>query len=180
MILRISAFPSPPSLRFLIREDTGATHEVMLNPSVQHRLLFVPLRFPSHTGMASPRCAGDDRVSHRLEWPTGLPGRQRDDRFRPLHLHLTADRASHLVCPCWGSSACCPCSSFSPFASALVDRWNRKLTMMVSDIAGLVANLLMVALIIWGHLEMWHLYALAVFTASFKPSNGPPIPQPSR
>lgn len=56
---------------------------------------------------------------------------------------------------------------FAPFAGALVDRWNRKLTMMLSDIAGLVVNSAMLALLIWGHLEMWHLYALAIFNGIF-------------
>ncbi len=56
---------------------------------------------------------------------------------------------------------------FAPFAGALVDRWNRKLTMMISDIAGLVVNSAMLALLIWGHLEMWHLYALAIFNGIF-------------
>ena len=56
---------------------------------------------------------------------------------------------------------------FAPFAGALVDRWNRKLTMMVSDIAGLVVNLVMLALLTRGHLEMWHLYALNVFNGIF-------------
>ncbi|MCX5973807.1 MAG: MFS transporter [Coprothermobacterota bacterium] len=56
---------------------------------------------------------------------------------------------------------------FTPFAGALVDRWNRKLTMMISDIAGLVVNLAMLALLTWGQLEMWHLYALNVFNGIF-------------
>jgi DHA3 family macrolide efflux protein-like MFS transporter len=56
---------------------------------------------------------------------------------------------------------------FAPFAGALVDRWNRKLTMMISDIAGLIVNGIMLALLITSHLEMWHLYALAVFNGIF-------------
>lgn len=56
---------------------------------------------------------------------------------------------------------------FAPFAGALVDRWNRKLTMMISDIAGLVVNTAMLVLLVWGHLEMWHLYALAIFNGIF-------------
>jgi DHA3 family macrolide efflux protein-like MFS transporter len=61
-----------------------------------------------------------------------------------------------------------PLIAFTPFAGALVDRWNRKLTMMISDIAGLAVNLLMLSLLVWGHLEMWHLYALAVFNGLFQ------------
>jgi DHA3 family macrolide efflux protein-like MFS transporter len=60
-----------------------------------------------------------------------------------------------------------PMIAFTPFAGALVDRWNRKLTMMISDIAGLLVNLAMVGLLMWGRLEMWHLYALVVFNGLF-------------
>ncbi|MCX5975366.1 MAG: MFS transporter [Coprothermobacterota bacterium] len=60
-----------------------------------------------------------------------------------------------------------PLIGFTPFAGALVDRWNRKLTMMISDIAGLVVNLAYLSLLLWGHLEMWHLYVLVAFNGLF-------------
>lgn len=49
-----------------------------------------------------------------------------------------------------------------PFAGALVDRWNRRLTMIIADLIGALAALAL-ALLFWGGtLEIWHVY-LAMF-----------------
>ncbi|MBK9122130.1 MAG: MFS transporter [Chloroflexi bacterium] len=57
----------------------------------------------------------------------------------------------------------------SPIAGALVDRWNRKLAMMVSDLMAAVSTgaLLLIVLLAGAEkLELWHLYvALAVASA---------------
>src|SRR5512136_1995897 len=45
----------------------------------------------------------------------------------------------------------------SPFAGALVDRSNRKMMMMVSDIASGIATFIILVLFISGHLQIWHL-----------------------
>ncbi len=51
----------------------------------------------------------------------------------------------------------------SPIAGVMVDRYNRKLMMMVSDIAGGIATLSLFILYATGHLQYWHLYiAVAV------------------
>jgi MFS family permease len=51
-----------------------------------------------------------------------------------------------------------PMVVFSPIAGVLVDRWNRKLVMALSDIgAGLVTIVILILLLI-GRLEIWHLY----------------------
>lgn len=55
----------------------------------------------------------------------------------------------------------------SPIAGALVDRWNRKLTMMFSDMAAGVTTLITLLLYATGHLQIWHLCALGVFTGCF-------------
>jgi DHA3 family macrolide efflux protein-like MFS transporter len=60
-----------------------------------------------------------------------------------------------------------PMLIFTPFAGALVDRWNRKLTMMISDIAGLLVNGGMLVLLLSGRLEMWQIYALVAFNGLF-------------
>ncbi len=50
----------------------------------------------------------------------------------------------------------------SPFAGVMVDRYNRKLMMMVSDIgAGLATGILLVVQAL-GILQLWHLYAIMV------------------
>ena len=46
----------------------------------------------------------------------------------------------------------------SPIAGVMVDRYNRKLMMMVSDIAGGTATLVLFILYFTGHLEYWQIY----------------------
>ena len=50
----------------------------------------------------------------------------------------------------------------SPIAGAMVDRYNRKLMMMVSDLSGGLATLILLALQATGRLEIWHLYMTSV------------------
>lgn len=50
----------------------------------------------------------------------------------------------------------------SPIAGVMVDRHNRKLMMMVSDLAAGVATLAILALQYFGILEYWHLYAASI------------------
>jgi MFS transporter, DHA3 family, macrolide efflux protein len=51
----------------------------------------------------------------------------------------------------------------TPFAGVLVDRHNRKLMMMVSDLAAGLATISILMLQAFGVLEVWHLYAAAIF-----------------
>jgi len=56
----------------------------------------------------------------------------------------------------------------SPFAGALVDRWNRKLTMMLSDLASGIITILLL-LLLWGNsLQIWHLYILMALSSAFE------------
>jgi MFS family permease len=57
---------------------------------------------------------------------------------------------------------------FSPIAGALVDRWNRKLVMMLSDLAAGLATIFMFALSLNGSLEIWHVYGAAAFASAFE------------
>lgn len=52
---------------------------------------------------------------------------------------------------------------FSPIAGALVDRWDRKLVMMLSDLAAGVGTILLLILSLSGILELWHVYVIALF-----------------
>ncbi len=54
-----------------------------------------------------------------------------------------------------------------PIAGALVDRWNRKLVMMLSDLAAGLATLVLLLLFWSGHLQVWHLYVANVLTGAF-------------
>jgi len=56
----------------------------------------------------------------------------------------------------------------SPVAGALVDRWNRKLTMMFSDLAAGVSTLAVLLLYTTGNLQIWHLYVTNAFAAAFQ------------
>jgi MFS family permease len=51
-----------------------------------------------------------------------------------------------------------PVVIFSPVAGALVDRWNRKLVMMLSDLAAGLTTVAVLILLVSGELEVWHLY----------------------
>ncbi|MFU8826067.1 MAG: MFS transporter [Brevefilum sp.] len=51
-----------------------------------------------------------------------------------------------------------PLIVFSPIAGVLVDRWNRKLVMVLSDIGAGLMTLTIFILLLSGRLEIWHLY----------------------
>ena len=55
-----------------------------------------------------------------------------------------------------------------PVAGALVDRWNRKLVMMLSDIAAGVSTLVIFVLFTSGNLQIWHLYVTGAFAGMFQ------------
>jgi DHA3 family macrolide efflux protein-like MFS transporter len=55
-----------------------------------------------------------------------------------------------------------------PVAGALVDRWNRKLVMMLSDIAAGIATLAVFFLFVSGNLQVWHLYLTGAFAGLFQ------------
>jgi DHA3 family macrolide efflux protein-like MFS transporter len=56
----------------------------------------------------------------------------------------------------------------SPFAGALVDRSNRKMMMMISDIASGIASLIILFLFTTGRLEIWHLFITSAFQGVFQ------------
>lgn len=56
----------------------------------------------------------------------------------------------------------------APFAGALVDRSNRKLMMMLSDIASGIATIVILILYSTGNLEIWHLYLTGAFQGVFQ------------
>ena len=61
-----------------------------------------------------------------------------------------------------------PMMLLSPVAGALVDRWNRKLTMILSDLAAGVATIVIFVLYMAGELEIWHLCAAGAFSGAFE------------
>lgn len=56
----------------------------------------------------------------------------------------------------------------SPFAGALVDRWDRKLVTMLSDIGSGISTVAVLVLFLSGRLEIWHLYVTSAFSGAFQ------------
>ncbi|MFX1563230.1 MAG: MFS transporter [Promethearchaeota archaeon] len=56
----------------------------------------------------------------------------------------------------------------SPFAGVLVDRWNRRLTMMLSDLAAVLSTMAVLLLFMTNNLQIWHLYVTGAFTGAFQ------------
>lgn len=56
----------------------------------------------------------------------------------------------------------------SPFAGAIVDRHDRKMMMMISDLAAGMVTILVLVLYATGVLEVWHLYITAAISGVFQ------------
>ena len=61
-----------------------------------------------------------------------------------------------------------PMVVLSPIAGAIVDRSNRKLMMMLSDLAAGLTTILILILYTSGNLQIWHLYITAAISGSFQ------------
>lgn len=57
---------------------------------------------------------------------------------------------------------------FSPIAGALVDRWNRKTSMILSDLGTAFGMFVILILYSFNSLEIWHLYILAMISGIFQ------------
>jgi DHA3 family macrolide efflux protein-like MFS transporter len=55
----------------------------------------------------------------------------------------------------------------SPFVGALVDRWDRRTAMLISDTGAAVGTLVTMFLVVAGSLEIWHLYLTLSFSGVF-------------
>src|SRR5512138_1546391 len=55
----------------------------------------------------------------------------------------------------------------SPVSGALVDRWNYRLMMLVSDAASALTTLVIAGLFYTGKLELWHIYVSVALNAGF-------------
>lgn len=67
-----------------------------------------------------------------------------------------------------GFFAFAPTILFSPIAGALVDRWDRKLVMMLSDLAAGASTIILLLLFLSDNLQIWHLYIAGAFTGVFQ------------
>lgn len=60
-----------------------------------------------------------------------------------------------------------PTVLFSPVAGAFVDRWNRKLVMLLSDLATAVGTLIVFLIYTFGDLQIWHIYLVSILAGFF-------------
>jgi len=60
-----------------------------------------------------------------------------------------------------------PTVLFSPIAGVLVDRWNRKLVMLLSDLATAVGTLTIFLIYTFGDLQIWHIYVVSILSGFF-------------
>ena len=60
-----------------------------------------------------------------------------------------------------------PSILFMPIAGTFVDRWERKRTLLFSDMGGALATLIVLVLYVTDALELWHIYALSLLTGFF-------------
>lgn len=60
-----------------------------------------------------------------------------------------------------------PTVLFSPIAGAFVDRWNRKLVMLLSDLATALGTLIVLLIYTFGDLQIWHIYLVSILAGFF-------------
>jgi MFS family permease len=60
-----------------------------------------------------------------------------------------------------------PTVFFAPIAGVLVDRWNRKLVMLLSDLATAVGTLTIFLIYTFGDLQIWHIYVVSIAAGFF-------------
>jgi MFS family permease len=60
-----------------------------------------------------------------------------------------------------------PAVLFSPVAGAFVDRWNRKLVMLLGDLAAAVGTLTIFLVYTFGDLQIWHIYLVSILAGFF-------------
>jgi DHA3 family macrolide efflux protein-like MFS transporter len=60
-----------------------------------------------------------------------------------------------------------PTVLLTPIAGAFVDRWNRKLVMLLSDFATAVGTLTVFLIYTFGDLQIWHIYLVSILAGFF-------------
>ena len=60
-----------------------------------------------------------------------------------------------------------PTVLFSPVAGVFVDRWNRKLVMLLSDLATALGTLTILLIYTFGNLQVWNIYVVSILAGFF-------------
>jgi len=66
-----------------------------------------------------------------------------------------------------GVASYLPGAILSPFIGTLVDRWNRKLVLALSDAASALGTFVLLLLFLLDRAQIWHLYAVGIFGGIF-------------
>src|SRR5512147_1378352 len=74
---------------------------------------------------------------------------------------LTQKTGSATVLATSTMAALLPQVVLGPFVGALVDRWNRRIIMIVADAAIALATAVLIYLFASGKIQVWHVYAMA-------------------
>ena len=61
----------------------------------------------------------------------------------------------------------------TPLAGPLVDRWNRRWVMIISDVGAALSTLFVALLLLAGRLQVWHIYLSAIANSAFNSLQGP-------
>lgn len=61
----------------------------------------------------------------------------------------------------------------SPFAGALIDRWDRRKCMIISDCGASFSILIIAILLFAGHLQIWHIYIATAISSVFRAFQSP-------
>jgi MFS family permease len=77
-----------------------------------------------------------------------------------LVYHLTG---SALLLGVVGFAQQIPNFVLSPFAGVLVDRWNRRRTLVITQVLSMIQSLALAALSFSGHIQIWHVIVLSLF-----------------
>jgi DHA3 family macrolide efflux protein-like MFS transporter len=76
---------------------------------------------------------------------------------------LTKETGSAVVLATSTMAALLPQVILGPFVGALVDRWNRRIIMMVADTSIALVTLVLFYLFATGQVQVWHIYVIAAF-----------------
>ncbi len=66
-----------------------------------------------------------------------------------------------------GFTSFIPLAILSPIAGTLVDRWNRKLILVLSDAAAAISTAFLLLMFFTEQIELWHLYVAGAFSGIF-------------
>ncbi len=83
------------------------------------------------------------------------------------------EKGSALTTALLSVSSYVPYVIMSIFAGALCDKWNKKITMLVSDSFAALSTVVVLILLQTGRLEIWHLYCLNAFNGLMNTVQGP-------